>query len=396
MSKTRWFWLAWLLVIALALPGTVLAQGETPPQPVTTSAGNLTAYAKYPQLIIGANESATFELVLQANGSGRTVRLSVAELPEGWEAVFRGGIRTVAAAYLPANETVNLNLQVTPPKQATGGDYTFYAVIEDDNGARIRLPLTVTIKGQETPKLSLEVDLPTLRGSSNTTFRYNLTVRNESAQDLTINLQAEAAPGFLVRFTYLAKEITAIPIEAGGTKRVDVEVRPIAQLPAGEYPISITATGGGLTTATQVVAVITGEPRLFLSLPDGRLSGRAQAGQEAKFDFVLQNNGTAAAHNIELSASAPGEWEVTFDPQNITELDAGQQATITVTIRPSAQAVAGDYIVTLRARSEEAGTSSTDFRITVTTSTLWGAVGLGVIAIALLVIVLAVARFGRR
>ena len=39
---------------------------------------------------------------------------------------------------------------------------------------------------------------------------------------------------------------------------------------------------------------------------------------------------------------------------------------------------------------------SADFRITVTTSTLWGIVGIGIIAIALLVLLGAVARFGRR
>ena len=37
-----------------------------------------------------------------------------------------------------------------------------------------------------------------------------------------------------------------------------------------------------------------------------------------------------------------------------------------------------------------------DFRITVTTSTLWGIAGVGIIGVALLVLVGAVARFGRR
>ena len=40
--------------------------------------------------------------------------------------------------------------------------------------------------------------------------------------------------------------------------------------------------------------------------------------------------------------------------------------------------------------------SNADFRITVTTSTLWGIVGIGIIAVALLVLLGAVARFGRR
>ncbi len=389
--RTRWpLWMLLPLLLALALPAAALAQGETPPT------ATLQAYAKYPQLIVGANESANFELVLLAPEPGDTVALSVADLPSGWKAEFRGGIRTIGAVHLPPNEEVEVNLRVTPAKDAEAGDYSVTAVITPQHGPALRLPLTVTIKAQETPKLTLEVDLPTLKGSPNTTFRYGLTVRNESNEDASVNLQADAPPGFMVSFKYLAKEITAIPVEAGSSKRVDVEVRPIAQLPAGEYPVNITATGNNLTATTQVVAVITGQPRLSLSLPDGRLSGRAQAGKEAKFEFVLQNNGTAAAHDIELSASAPAEWKVSFDPQKIPELGAGQEAKVTVTISPSNQAVAGDYMVTLRAQSQGAGSSTTDFRVTVTTSTLWGIVGLGIIAVAVLVVGLAVARFGRR
>ncbi len=393
--RTRWpLWIALMLFLALALPVTALAQGETPPTDTAGAVTSLSAYAKYPALIVSAKESATFELVLRST-TDRTVDLSVTDLPEGWKAEFRGGIRTISAVHLLAGDEVNVNLRITPDKEAAAGDYHLTAVISDGQ-TKVEVPLTVTIEAQETPKLSLSVDLPTLKGSPNTTFRYSLTVRNESNEDASVNLQADAPAGFIVSFKYLAKEITAIPVEAGSSKRVDIEVRPIAQLPAGEYPVNITAMGNNLTASTQVVAVITGQPRLSLSLPDGRLSGRAQAGKEAKFEFVLQNNGTAPAHDIELSASTPAEWKVTFEPQKIAELDAGQQAKVSVTIRPSAQAVAGDYMVTLRARSEGAGTSSTDFRVTVTTSTLWGIVGLAIIAVAVLVVALAVARFGRR
>ena len=40
--------------------------------------------------------------------------------------------------------------------------------------------------------------------------------------------------------------------------------------------------------------------------------------------------------------------------------------------------------------------ASANFRVTVFTSTVWGAAGAGVIGLALLVLVFAVARFGRR
>jgi uncharacterized membrane protein len=66
-----------------------------------------------------------------------------------------------------------------------------------------------------------------------------------------------------------------------------------------------------------------------------------------------------------------------------------------VVVTPADKAIAGDYVAAFRAngRGESA---SADFRITVTTSTLWGIVGVGIIAVALLVLLGAVARFGRR
>ena len=64
-------------------------------------------------------------------------------------------------------------------------------------------------------------------------------------------------------------------------------------------------------------------------------------------------------------------------------------------VTPTEKAIAGDYVTSMSAsaRGESANQS---FRITVTTSTLWGIAGVGIIGIALLVLVGAVARFGRR
>jgi uncharacterized membrane protein len=52
-------------------------------------------------------------------------------------------------------------------------------------------------------------------------------------------------------------------------------------------------------------------------------------------------------------------------------------------------------MVTMRANSDGASESS-EFRVTVETSTMWGIVGLAVIAASVVVLSLAVMRFGRR
>jgi uncharacterized membrane protein len=46
--------------------------------------------------------------------------------------------------------------------------------------------------------------------------------------------------------------------------------------------------------------------------------------------------------------------------------------------------------------SGDGASASSDFRVTVRTSTMWGIVGVLVIAAALIVLVLAVVRYGRR
>ena len=76
---------------------------------------------------------------------------------------------------------------------------------------------------------------------------------------------------------------------------------------------------------------------------------------------------------------------------NGTGLHTGLQVSVT----PSDKTIAGDYVASFRANAK-GESSNADFRITVTTSTLWGIVGVGIIAVALLVLLGAVARFGRR
>jgi uncharacterized membrane protein len=99
---------------------------------------------------------------------------------------------------------------------------------------------------------------------------------------------------------------------------------------------------------------------------------------------------------VELSASTPSGWKVEFDPKTIEEIPVGEQVEVTANVRPGDKAIAGDYIVTVRAKPAEGASKSADFRITVRTSTLWGVVGIILIAVAVAVVALAVIRFGRR
>jgi uncharacterized membrane protein len=99
--------------------------------------------------------------------------------------------------------------------------------------------------------------------------------------------------------------------------------------------------------------------------------------------------------NVEFSASEPTGWSVRFEPQRLDEIAANGKQEITATIKPSGKAVAGDYMLPLRANAGDVSASA-DVRVTVVTSTWWGIGGVALVAIALAVLGMAVSRYGRR
>jgi uncharacterized membrane protein len=140
---------------------------------------------------------------------------------------------------------------------------------------------------------------------------------------------------------------------------------------------------------------ITGQPKLDVSGREGLVSTRASAGKESDVPVVITNTGTAPADEVELSGSAPSGWKITFDPKTVDRIAPNDNKEVQALITPTEKAIAGDYVTTIRA-STRGESASTTFRVTVTTSTMWGIAGVGIIGVALLVMVGAVARFGRR
>ncbi|MEA2951543.1 MAG: hypothetical protein QOJ96_1063, partial [Alphaproteobacteria bacterium] len=161
------------------------------------------------------------------------------------------------------------------------------------------------------------------------------------------------------------------------------------------YPVAVRAAAEDASATADVALDISGQPKLDLTGREGLVSGRASAGAETAITILVTNSGTAPAESVELSGSGPSGWKVAFEPKTVDRVAPGASTEVQALITPTEKAVAGDYVTVLRASSRGESASS-NFRITVTTSTLWGIAGVGIIGIALLIMVGAVARFGRR
>jgi uncharacterized membrane protein len=353
---------------------------------------------RYPALTVKSGETTTIDLsVHNYKLPPQQLTLSAPEVADGWKATILGGGQPVAAVEIASDADERLQLRLEPPSGTGHGDYHF--TVEAKGGSQdLKLPITVTV-GEEVPaKLKLTTNFPDLRGTATTAFKYRVSMTNDSGRDATINLSADAPKNFQITFTeaYGSQQLTSIPIEAGKSKDIDVALSIPHETAAGDYKLSVHAKTEQASADLPLTLTILGQPRLALAGEGGRLSGEAYAGKASELTVVLRNDGSEAARDIDLSASTPEGWKSSFDPKTVPSIAAGATQDVKVTLTPSERAIAGDYQTTIRASAASGISESANFRITVLTSTLWGAVGIAIIAVALLVVVFAVARFGRR
>jgi uncharacterized membrane protein len=379
------------LLFALAAPGFAADTNQGHPK-------GLWLTTDYPSVTARAGDSTTVKIKLQNYGlPPERVALSVDGVPQGWTATILGGGAPVTAAMPATDDNVQIQLRLDIPSGVSSGTQTVTLRAKAADG-NVALPIDVSV-GQVLPaKLVLKTKNPSLIGTAKTSFEFQFNVANQSDRDLTVKFVAHAPQGFQTAFqeAYGSQDIASIPVEAGKDKDLKVKVTPPSDAKAGNYPVAIQIQAEDTTADGQMVMQITGQPQLKLTGQDGRLSTAGVAGQTSPVSLTLSNDGSAPAQDIALTSSPPADWKVTFQPDKIAQLAPGQKIDVQAQLTPSSKAIAGDYMTTFSANGTGSASSSADIRVTVSTSTMWGIIGVAIVAISLLIAVGAVARFGRR
>jgi uncharacterized membrane protein len=392
------------IAMMVALPALVMAGGVTAAVAADKpDVKGLYLLTDYPAVSVRPGTTSTISMRLQNYGlPPENFALSIDGAPSGWTATLLGGGQPVGAAMPATDQSVSLQLRLDVPADADISSKTLTVKAEGQGGAeaqahKVSLPITINLAKELPAKLTLSPQLPALRGTPKSSFDYTVSVKNDSGRNLTVSLAATAPRNFETSFTesYGTQELSSVPIDAGASKDIKVKVRPPSSVDAGTFPIEMTATSGDTTVTTKLSLEVVGQPRLTIAGSDGLVSARAEAGKQSTVPVVITNDGSAPADNIDLSGSAPNGWKVEFDRKTIERIAPGQNAEVNALITPTDKSLAGDYMANIRAASR-GETASTQFRVTVATSTIWGTVGAGFIALALAVMFGAVLRFGRR
>jgi uncharacterized membrane protein len=366
--------------------------------PATSAAAAITMTTPFPAIAVAPGSSPSFDVSITTATAGR-VGLTVGAVPTGWTAVLRGGGFTIDGIESPGGiavtDVTKVTLNVTVPADATAGTQRIDVKGVTAGGASTTLTVEVRVSPNAAGDITLTTDTPQLKGSSDTSFTFSLTLTNDTPEDLPFSATATGPDGWTVTAQVgSTAQAASVLVKAGSSTGVSVTAKAPSDAAAADYPIHVEATSGSRSATEDLKVTIIGSYKLTMSTPNSVLSMNANSGSTSDLTLTLTNGGTADIPGAAMTATAPTGWVVKFDPATI-DVPAGQTVQVVAHVTPSSDAITGDYVTTMTATAPLA-TATTDIRVTVQTSSFWGFVGIALIAVVLVGLWLVFRRFGRR
>ena len=364
--------------------------------PLAAAANAVTLTTPYPAVSVAPGTKVSFDLSIDTPSATR-VDLSVDGAPADWTAQVFGGGYVVDSVQTSAGAATKVRLDVSVPATAAAGSNRM-VVTARTSGGSASLPIDVKVNPAAAGEVTLATDFPQLKGPSTSTFTFNLTLTNDTAEDLTFTGVATGPAGWTVT-TQVSSESQAASaiVKAGSSTPVKVTATAPDNVTAGSYPINVQVSSG-TRQATQDLAIeITGSYKLTLTTPDGRLNANANAGSASTITLQVENDGTAPVTGVKMSGDLPNGWTASFDKGGDQPIDVapGTPVQIVATLTPSGDAIAGDYLTTFHATADSAS-ADTSIRITIQTSLLTGALGVILILLVLGGLFWVFRTYGRR
>lgn len=355
------------------------------------AAQGLEIYTPYTKVAVAPGKTVNYKIDVLNHGK-QTINqdIYISGVPRSWTASLTAdGYQIKRIAVLP-DEKKTLDLKVEVPYQVRKGTYSFAV-----KAGNTSLPLTIVVSSAGTNETELTCDQKNMEGTPKSNFSFRAELKNKTPNKQQYALMAQPPKGWTVAIKPNYKQATSTEVDANETKTITYDVKPSPNVKAGTYKIPVKVVSGTSSAELEFEVVITGTYELEFDTPSGRLSERMTAGDEKKVELVLRNTGSSRLENLELNASKPKNWEVTFEPKKIEKLEPGKSETVTATIKADKKAIPGDYVVKFTAKNPEVN-ETLSFRVMVKTPLLMGWLGILIIVIALGGVAYLFKKYGRR
>ncbi|MBE3113953.1 MAG: hypothetical protein IMZ59_00350 [Actinobacteria bacterium] len=258
-------------------------------------------------------------------------------------------------------------------------------------------------------ELIFDTTLPKIQAKEGETFIFNFNVAykagdepfgiEEGKSEKTFDITVDYPTGWIAAVASGSTEAPAINLKFNSGESLSLMAIPLVKQEPGEYELKATfksaVEGDTLEGSIEFTAVITATYEISLTTKTGILSTELTSGKDNHYKLIVTNNSSTSVESITLSSTEPEGWQVNFDKKTIESIEAGANMEIDAVINPPEKTIAGDYMLTFSASSENSN-SSIDLRATVETPTIWGIVGIGIIVVVIIGVAVIFARLGRR
>lgn len=207
-------------------------------------AGAFSLRADFTRLRGAASDTFTFNLTLESNSPRRATFNLEAAGPRGWDVSARPTAQQQAATVnVEPGSSASVEVRVDPPDDARAGSYPI-GVRAVGPGATLQAELTVEIVGTFQLEFATADERLNARGRAGRTSSVTLVVRNTGSAALQgVTFSATPPSGWDVEFR--PSRLDVLP--AGESRTVVARIRPAGDAVAGDYAVTLTASGGGKT-----------------------------------------------------------------------------------------------------------------------------------------------------
>jgi uncharacterized membrane protein len=397
------------LIFSSALVSQGLAAEAQKAEATPPSKESFNLILPFKDLTVGQGQEATMDAeVVNRTKEPVEVSLTIEGIPSGWEVNFNSRypsfpVRSVMVqgGDQNTNKSTTLEFKAKIPENMKPGTYPIKVSAKDSKGSTQyveTINYRVTSKKIATGGIKLTSQYPVLTTPSGQTLKFTVDLKNEINKPLTTSLVAQPPQGWTVRFKpqFGDQQISSIQLKENGSETLSVEIDTPATAEAKEYPVTIQARAGGYEASASIKVSLKGTQDLKMGSLAGTLNTSVTAGTKTPIDFVVGNAGTAPVRNLNFVTKKPSDkWTVEFKPDKIDSLGPGEVRQIKMEILAPERTIAGDYMLTLTANSPETNKSS-EFRVTVSTPTIWGWIGFGIVGLVVLGLAVVFFRLGRR
>ncbi|HEX5722240.1 MAG TPA: NEW3 domain-containing protein [Acidimicrobiia bacterium] len=205
----------------------------------------------------------------------------------------------------------------------------------------------------QTTSFSLSTPYPGLTVEPGDTAGFDLALSADSTA--AVNLAVDGVPeDWIATFRgagFVINQVTVGP-ELAPELRLDVIVP--SGTADGDYPMTITASGGGATASLPVTVTVQGGAGGSVTLTPEFPGLRGPASSTFTFNVDVRND-TASEVQLELAAEGPIGWTVDARPQAASQassitVESGSTGRVTVTATPPSTVEAGLYDLRVTAR----------------------------------------------